>query len=113
MVFESRNPDVERDLLEQACRGRVDPGPILEAMQRRASKSEHGGDRLRVGIDWFREAAMEPPDSCNYIVWGWLANLDRLDTDSQANLMLALMELASAFNRVELVRARLDGYEDA
>lgn len=109
LMFEPRDLGFERDMIESACRGYVDPGPIVEAMQHRAAMSEHGGDRIRLGVDWLRESVEEPPDFEAYVVWGARQHLGDLDPDCQVQLQLALREAASAFNRVQFVRARLNG----
>lgn len=116
-MFEARDPGFEHDVIEAACRrGRVDPDPIYEAMQIRAAQfgGEYGSEpmRIRIGVDWLREAADEAVDMANYLVWASRTNLEHLEPDTQGNLTLALMEVASAFNRVQLVRARLKGYEE-
>lgn len=70
-----RNPEVERDIIEQAARGILDPTELLERMDTRAASlsSEYVRDAGSVALDRDRprEVREEAEDAFNHARW-WL-----------------------------------------
>lgn len=99
-MFRGRDPELERMFIEEACTSRTEPSMLIELMR---SRADAYGPRLRVGPDWLAEALDEAPDFCNYLVWDLE---EHFDAEDREELLLAIGEVATAFERVATVRAR-------
>lgn len=101
MTERPRNKTFEREVILEACRGSwFDPMDVIEHAQARA---DNMGNRVRVGPRWLLEAMEEIPDFNNYVGWDLEENFDAEDREQ---LMLAISEASSAYERVRRVRAR-------
>lgn len=101
----SRDREFESQIIQAACRGITDPAELIELAQQRADEY---GDELRPGKNWLAEAAEEAPDLVNYLVWEYQKRLvsDDLDSDAQGQLVLAISEAATVFERIRYLMSR-------
>ena len=98
-VYRARDSDLERMTGHEACRAAwYDEQPFIDHAQARANKA---GWRLRTGVDWLAEALEEGADFLNYVTWDLD---DHFDGEGREDLMVAIAELGSAYERVRRVR---------
>lgn len=91
----------ERDLVEHACRGVVDPEALITHAQTRAQNQSgeyvnHPG-LVRTDVNRAREAREELADCVNYLVWELQ---DTEDESTRTSRLRAIQALAVAYNEL-------------
>jgi hypothetical protein len=111
VILRPRNPELEREYVEHACAGRVIPAALIADMQGRAvsASSEYVRDPMtvRLGVDHLASALEEPPDAVNRLTWFLEENAELEDFEARQQLMDAIADLTSAYERIRWVQHRL------
>lgn len=99
MTERLRDRPLEREFITEAGRTLwYDPDHLADHAQARADET---GSSVRVGPDWLAEALEEAADFANYVAW----DLEQhFDAEGREELLTALGELGSAYERVRRVR---------
>lgn len=94
-----RNVELEQEITQRAAYGAVDPTPLIEFAESRARHPFGYGDvcRVRLGVDWLREAREEAADMRNYLCW---FIEEHIGQESARDAEIALRFLALAYDRL-------------